>query len=216
MKHAGNKRQFKSFFLNKKQLAVVIVTTVYFGLSLIAVTAVVIAPSYSDIYQSNDELAKLKAAKDFILLSEKLAIAFAAIFVLTIVPLILVTHRIFGPLINFSNVFKRVADGDLTARVNLRRGDLLKSEALLANHMFQFLAMSISEVKEQNNHLVTTLNGIVEERRTRNDLGDGIIEARNHARTCETLLSRLQTADMSDQDQTPAESPEIPRPQEPK
>ena len=207
MKHAKNRRKLKNLILNKKQLIVIIISTVYFFLSLAAILTVIIAPVYSDIFKSNEALAQREAAKGFILLSEKLAIAIAAIFIFTIVPLIWATHRIFGPITNFANIFKRVAGGDLTARIYLRRGDLLKLEAGLANEMIQSLAMAVSEVKQQNQHLVATLNGIVEGRCPRNDMDDEILEARNQARDCETLLARLQTVEMSDQVQTPGKSP---------
>ena len=215
MKRAKNRRKIKNYILHKKQLVIVIIGTVYFFLSLIAVMTVIIAPIYSDIFQSNEAIAQIEAANDFILLSEKLAIALSAIFTFTIVPLIWITHKFFGPLVNFTNIFQKVTSGDLTARIILRRGDLLKSEAVLANEMIQSLGMAISEVKKQNHHLVATLHGIVEGRCPRSDLDDEIIEAQNQARICETLLSKLQTAELPDQGQTPDESPEIPRPKFP-
>jgi methyl-accepting chemotaxis protein len=215
VKRAKNRRKIKNYILNKKQLVIVIISTVYFFLSLIAVMTVIIAPIYSDIFQSNEAVAQIEAAKDFILLSEKLAIAISAIFTFTIVPLIWITHKFFGPLVNFTNIFQKVTSGDLTARIILRRGDLLKSEAVLANEMIQSLGMAISEVKKQNHHLVATLHGIVEGRCPRSDLDDEIIEAQNQARICETLLSKLQTAELPDQGQTPDESPEIPCPKFP-
>jgi methyl-accepting chemotaxis protein len=215
VKRAKNRRKIKNYILNKKQLVIVIISTVYFFLSLIAVMTVIIAPIYSDIFQSNEAVAQIEAANDFILLSEKLAIALSAIFTFTIVPLIWITHKFFGPLVNFTNIFQKVTSGDLTARIILRRGDLLKSEAVLANEMIQSLGMAISEVKKQNHHLVATLHGIVERRCPRSDLDDEIIEAQNQAQICETLLSKLQTAELSDQGQTPDEFPEIPCPKFP-
>ncbi len=212
MKRERNRRKLKNLIVNKKQLILVIISTVYFFLSVIVTLTVIIAPVYSDIFQSNDVTVQREAAKVFILLSEKLAIALSAIFILTITPLIWVTHRIFGPLINFSNIFKRVAGGDLTAQIFLRRGDLLKSEACLANAMIQSLGMTISEVKQQNHLLVTTLNGIVEDRCPGSGKDDEILEAQNQAQACEALLSNLITAELSGNGQIPDKSPEISRP----
>ena len=196
--------------VSKKQLIVVIISTVYFFLSVVGTLSVIIAPVYSDIFQSSDAIAQREAAKVFILLSEKLGIALSAIFFLGIIPLIWGTHKFFGPLINFSNIFKRVAGGDLTARIFLRRGDFLKPEARLANEMIQSLAMTISDVKQQNHLLATTLNGIVEGRRPGSGADDEILEARNQARTCEALLSKLITTEMSDDDnKVPEESPQV-------
>ena len=119
---------------------------------------VTISPVYRDIFQSNDISDQRDSAKAFIILSEKLVMALFAFFVLTFIPLLWVTHRIFGPLINFSNIFRRVSSGDLTARIFLRRGDLLKSEAGLANEMIQSISDRINEIKRENNLLVAAFN----------------------------------------------------------
>jgi len=209
VKGERNRRKYKNLIINKKQLIIVVISTVYVFLSVIVTLAVIISPVYSDIFQSSDAVAQREAAKIFILLSEKLAIALSSIFIFTIAPLIWVTHRFFGPLINFTNIFKRVTGGDLTAQIFLRRGDFLKSEAYMANEMIQSLAMTISEVKQQNHLLATTLNGIVEGRRSGSGTDAEIIEACNQARTCETLLSKLITAKMSDDGKIPDDSPEV-------
>jgi methyl-accepting chemotaxis protein len=182
---------------------------------VVGILTAIIAPVYSDIFNSNDAIDQREAAKVFILLSEKLGIALSAIFLFTIIPLIWGTHRFFGPLINFLNIFKKVANGDLTARVRLRRGDLLKSEAHLANDMIQSLALSISDVKQQNQLLVATLQGIIEGRSPDSGTDDEIFEAHNQARTCETMLSKFITTEMSDNGQIPDESPELSDPNPP-
>ena len=209
MKVERNRRKVRNFIVNKKQLIIVIISTVYFFLSVIGTLAAIIAPVYSDIFQSNDAIAQKEAATVFILLSEKLGVALSAVFFLAIIPLIWGTHKFFGPLINFSNIFKRMAGGDLTARVFLRHGDILKSEARLANEMIQSLAMTISDVKHQNHLLVKTLNGIVESRRPGSGTDDEILEACNQARNCEALLSKFITTEKSDADSIPDESPEV-------
>jgi len=193
-----NQRKLKNFIVNKRQLAIVVVGTIYIFLSLMAVLTLVIAPLYGDIFQSSDISVQRETAKVFILLSEKMVIAIAAIFMITMAPLIWGTHRFFGPLINFSNIFSRVTQGDLTAQVYLRRGDLLKSEARLVNEMIQSLGMTIGEVKQQNRLLVTVLNGIVDNRCTPDRLEDDILAAQKQALACETLLAKFKTAESSD------------------
>jgi len=209
VKRERNRRKLKNFIVNKKQLILVVISTIYFFLSVVGILTAIIAPVYSDIFNSNDAVDQREAAKVFILLSEKLGIALSAIFLITIASLVWGTHRFFGPLINFSNIFKKVTGGDLTARVLLRRGDLLKSEAHLANEMIQSLAMTISDVKQQNHLLVTTLNGIVESRCPGNGTDDEILEAHNQALTCEALLAKLITTEISGKGEIPDESPEI-------
>jgi methyl-accepting chemotaxis protein len=209
VKREGNRRKLKNLIVNKKQLILVVISTIYFFLLVTVTLTAIIAPVYGDIFQSNDAIAQREAAKVFILLSEKLGIALSAIFLITITSLVWGTHRFFGPLINFSKIFKRVAGGDLTARIILRRGDLLKSEACTANEMIQSLAMTISDVKQQNHLLVTTLNGIVEGRCPKSGTDDEILEAHNQGRICEALLAKLITTEMSGNGQIPGECPEI-------
>jgi methyl-accepting chemotaxis protein len=209
MKGEGNRRKLRNLIVNKKQLILVVISTVYFFLLVTVTLTAIIAPVYGDIFQSNDAIAQREAAKVFILLSEKLGIALSAIFLITITSLVWGSHRFFGPLINFSKIFKRVTRGDLTARIILRRGDLLKSEACTANEMIQSLAMTISDVKQQNHLLVTTLNGIVEGRCFQSGTDVEILEAHNQALTCETLLAKLITTEISGNGQIPGESPEI-------
>lgn len=193
MKREKNRRKLRNFIVNKKQLAIVVISTVYFFLSLIAVLTFVTAPVYSDIFQSNEISVQRESAKTFILLSEKMTIALSAIFIFTIIPLIWLTHRLFGPLINFAHIFRRVSRGDLTAQVYLRRGDLLKSEAGLVNEMIQSLLQTISEVKNQNQQLVRTLNCLADRGPTQNGSDDDLLDARKQALTCEKLLAKFTT-----------------------
>lgn len=201
MTRRKNRRKLRNFIVNKKQLIVVVISTVYFFLSLIAILTVIIAPLYSDIFRSSEIYVQRESAKIFLLFSDKLAVALAAVFFFAITPLIWVTHRFFGPLINFSNIFKRVSLGDLTARVYLRRGDLLKSEARLANEMIQSLQLTISEVKTQNHLLVKALYEMVDGRCTCNGLDDDLRGAQKQALACETLLAKFKTAEPTDKGQ---------------
>lgn len=169
----------------------VVCGTVYIFLSLAVVLAVIITPVYTDIFKSSEVSLQRESAKEFILLSEKLVIALSAIFVFSMVPLIWLTHRFFGPLINFANIFKRVALGDLTAQVYLRRGDLLKGEARLVNDMIQSLRQTISEVRKQNHKLVEDLDSVAERHHVGQGTDDDLLEAQKQALACEKLLAKF-------------------------
>jgi len=186
-----NRRKLRNFIVNKKQLLVVVCGTVYIFLSLAVVLAVIITPVYTDIFKSSEVSLQRESAKEFILLSEKLVIALSAIFVFSMVPLIWLTHRFFGPLINFANIFKRVALGDLTAQVYLRRGDLLKGEARLVNDMIQSLRQTISEVRKQNHKLVEDLDSVAERHHVGQGTDDDLLEAQKQALACEKLLAKF-------------------------
>jgi len=193
VKREKNRRKLRNFIVNKKQLTIVVIGTVYFFLAMIAVLTLITAPVYSDIFQSSEVSVQRESAKIFILLSEKLTIALSAAFIFTIIPLIWLTHRLFGPLINFTNIFKRVSEGDLTAQVHLRRGDLLKSEAGYVNEMIHSLLQTVSEIKDQNQQLVRTLNGMADDGCPRKGPDKDLHAARSQALACEKLLTKFST-----------------------
>ena len=84
MKREENRRKLKNLIVNKKQLILVVISTIYFFLSVVGILTAIIAPVYSDIYHANEAIDQREAAKVFILLSEKLGIALSAIFLFTI------------------------------------------------------------------------------------------------------------------------------------
>jgi hypothetical protein len=69
-------------------------------------------------------------------------------------------YPINGGMLKF--IFRKLSKGDLTARVYLRRGDLLKSEAHLANQMIDFISAGITEVKAQQNLLLDGIKAMVD------------------------------------------------------
>ncbi len=88
------------------------------------------------------------AAQTFIMVTTKVIPAVALIVVLYILHLIIITHRICGPLVNFSHAFRRVGKGDLRQRIKLRQGDYLKKECDRINDMIGDLSLMVVEAKE--------------------------------------------------------------------
>jgi methyl-accepting chemotaxis protein len=74
-------------------------------------------------------------------------------FLLSIIAQLRMTHRVCGPLINFCNTFKKISDGDLFGKVNLRKDDLLKKEADNFNEMVTKICELVNELKTENERL---------------------------------------------------------------
>ena len=196
MERKINQRKLRNLIVNKKQLMIVIIGTVYLFLSITLIFMVIVAPLYLDIFQSTDTIYQRDSAKVFIALSDKLVLALFAAFLFVFLPLVSATHRIFGPLINFSNVFKKISGGDLNARVHLRRGDLLKAEAALANEMIESLANSVDEIKKQNDSLIRTINEVIHgNERNGSSSSCELDKIHDQALLCRKLLSSFKTAD---------------------
>jgi methyl-accepting chemotaxis protein len=191
-----NRRKVRNLIVNKKQLTIVIIGSIYLFLSIVLIFTITISPIYRDIFKSSEISDQRDSAKIFIILSEKLITALFAAFILAFLPLVWGTHRIFGPLINFANIFRKVTAGDLTARIYLRRGDLLKSEALLANEMIQSLSDTIGDIKNRQEFLARALKTLADGDRNQGGQNhEDLVDIRNQALACQKLLAEFKTAD---------------------
>lgn len=82
---------------------------------------------------------------------------FGATILIAAVANIWQSHKFCGAMVNFGNVFKALNAGDLTARVQLRKGDYLTGEAELFNEMASTLVNRIRMAEDQNRILVSAL-----------------------------------------------------------
>ena len=94
----------------------------------------------------------------YALSSEILTFSLVAVFILAVINQVSVTHQVCGPLVNFTNSFKKISQGDLTRRVNLRSKDLLKEEAGHFNKMIDELSNHIAALKMDKRLLLSVLN----------------------------------------------------------
>jgi methyl-accepting chemotaxis protein len=85
-------------------------------------------------------------------------------FIFAIATQLWMTHRICGALINFSNTFTKIREGDLDQRIHLRKDDLLKNEAEQFNEMIESISVNISALKADNEQLHCALEKIAREK----------------------------------------------------
>jgi nitrogen fixation/metabolism regulation signal transduction histidine kinase len=119
-------------------------------------TAVMFSSSVCNIYYSADS-GLLKFIDMYTLSSEALNISLAVIFVLAIISQMVLTHKICGPLVNFTNSYQKMSEGDLTRPVKLRSGDLLVEEAKQFNAMVSGLSKHIEALSQDNRNLFAKL-----------------------------------------------------------
>jgi methyl-accepting chemotaxis protein len=192
MNREVNRRSWKNYLINKNvQIRLTVVNLVYMLLAVLANTAIMLSSSICNIYYSGDTQF-WKAFDLYALGSEVFTFSLAAIFVLAVVNQMWVTHKFCGPLVNFTNSFKKIAQGDLTRKVFLRSRDLLKEEAGQFNDMVDDLSHHIEALKNDNRLLLSTLKGIVDD----NGQAIKIEDARKIIREQEALfkahISQLQ------------------------
>ncbi len=158
-----NRRSWKNYLINKNvQIRITVVNLAYMLLVVLTNTAIMLSSSICNIYYSGDTQF-WKAIDLYALGSEVFTFSLAAIFVLAVVNQMWVTHKFCGPLVNFTNSFKKIAQGDLTRKVVLRSRDLLKEEAGQFNDMMDDLSHHIEALKNDNRLLLSTLKGIVDD-----------------------------------------------------
>jgi len=158
MGNTGYKRKFRNYLINKNiQFRIVFTNLVYMAIIILITAAVILSPLYRDMFLSHDMDVQYKAAQTFLTLAKRLIPALLLMFFLVFVHQILITHRICGPLVNFSHTFKSIAEGDLTRKVYLRKGDYLREECERINAMIDSLSASIGHIKDDHGKLIKLL-----------------------------------------------------------
>ena len=157
-KNQRHQRQLKNYLVvNKFHLKLLIVNLVYVLLIIAVIIGGVLYPFYRDMFKINDLYAQHYSAEFFIVLLDRLSIALFVILVFILLYQVMVNHRFCGPLINFSNTFQKITQGDLTRKIFLRRNDFLKKEAAQVNDMINSLSDRITILKNDHDRLLSVL-----------------------------------------------------------
>ena len=176
--------------------------------AVIAVTvtsALAVAPLLHTMLRSNDIDEQCQAGLTFLVFYQRLLPLAAILLVAFTLHLIVVTRRIFGPLVNFRAAFSRVAQGDLAERVVVGKRDYLHRECDAINDMLDGLSYKLAQMKDDQAKLVATLQTL--QVSPGNTQAAALLEsARSEARTIAERLAEFRLAP------TPASQPVIPAP----
>ncbi len=153
---SGNKRKLRNYLIKRNlQFKIIFTNLIYMFLVVFITAGVILYPFVFDMYMSHDLGIQHRAAQNFLVTIKRLIPVVAIVFILVSLHQVRFTHRIFGPLRNFANTFKRLLVGDLTQKVSLREGDYMTSEKEKINHMIDGLSYLISRIR--NNYEILTL-----------------------------------------------------------
>jgi methyl-accepting chemotaxis protein len=122
---------------------------------------VILSPLIYDMVFSTNLDVQYQSAQTFLVLVKRLVPAIIVVLVLFTVHQIIITHKICGPLVNFSHTFKRLAEGDLTRKIYLRQGDYLKRECDKINDMIDGLSGILRRLIEDHKKLILKLEDIM-------------------------------------------------------
>lgn len=158
-----NRRLRKNILINKSlQFKIILMSMLYMFMVMIVTTGVILLQPLYDMFMSSDLNIQYAAAKTFLILAKQLMPASVCVFALFFFHHLFVTHRICGPMVNFRHTFEKIAQGDLTRKVVLRKKDYLKQEGEAINAMIDGLTDHLKRVQADQTHLIRSLESSLE------------------------------------------------------
>ncbi len=201
MKRTANQRQLKNYLIaNKIHFKMMLANLMLMLLVVLVILGSVLYPFYQEIFKINDLYAQHYSAKFFIVLLERLSFALIAVFVMSLIYQMMINHKFCGPLVNFSNTFKKISQGDLTRKIFLRRYDFLKNEAAQVNDMIDFLSDHIMTIKKDYDLLIATLEDVTAGEMAPTEYQNALNTLKKQADIYHKHLSVFKIDDISDRE----------------
>jgi methyl-accepting chemotaxis protein len=189
-------RKLKNLLIDKDiQLRIIVNTLLYLAFSIIVMLSVMFYPLALDITLSNDLEVQYNAAYAFLFLVQRLIPAVIVLFILFGTHMVFVTHRICGPLENFAQTLEKIAKGDLTRRVSLRKDDYFKRKSTQINHMIDGFSSIVNKLIEDHQALIQTVDtaiGHIEDLNTEEKLRSSLEDIRQGAHNLKNSLSQFR------------------------
>ena len=194
-----NDRKISNYFLrNDLQLRMISASLVYMCIVVAAMMTVMFFPIIQKMLTSSDLEVQYAAAQIFLSMNQRLIPAVGVMVGLIFVHQMILSHRICGPLVNFTHTFQRLREGDLTRKVVLRHGDLLKKECEKINEMIDGMAGLIAKARSDNDKLLQLLEETIsqiDDQSTRARLEEILTEAKQDADALSKDLSQFKLPD---------------------
>lgn len=154
----NNRRKIKNYLVNRDlQFRIIFMNLIYMFLIVVITVGVVLSPIVCDMFMSQDLGIQYRAAQDFLAAIKRLVPVGIIIFILISLHQVLITHRIFGPIRNFTRTFKRMSAGDLTRIVSIRQSDYMNVEMNKINHMIEGLSHLVFRIRNNYGRLISVL-----------------------------------------------------------
>jgi methyl-accepting chemotaxis protein len=149
MADTPNNRSWKNFLVRKEvQLPIIATNLMFLAIVTAILIVVLLSPLYYDMLNAEQVWVKNVSGNLFLILLRRLALAMLLILLLASVHQIVFSHRFCGPLVNFDHTFEKMARGDFSRKVHLRKNDFLKAEATRVNAILDRLNADGKSLKE--------------------------------------------------------------------
>lgn len=147
----NNRRSWRNFLAYPNfQFRLALIQIVFVGVVAAVLFFTLIMPEYGNPITPDNTLMQYAVAQMVLQVFDRVGLAMAAIMVASALYHISFSHRLCGPLINMGHTFDRLAQGDTTRKVFLRRKDFLKKEAQRINEMLSAVETRITELKKNH------------------------------------------------------------------
>ena len=154
-------RKLRNYIIDRDLQFRVIAGSLIFMLVAIMITLVVVLfPMVKGMFATDLEM-QYRSAQTFLLLIGRLIPVALLLLLFYTIHLILITHKICGPMVNFSHTFLQLKEGNLLRRVGLRPGDYLKNEGEKINEMIGGLSQLILTAQENQRLFVSELESAI-------------------------------------------------------
>ena len=151
----ANHRKLKNIIVFKGgQFRLAFFNLFYLVLIAVVIILAILSPLYYGMAGALEPCDLYLSAKLFRVVLERMAVAIVFITALSFIHSIILSHKIFGPLVNIRHTIDKIAKGDFTRKIHLRKGDYLNKEAQLINAMMADLSDSVQELRKDHDNMM--------------------------------------------------------------
>lgn len=167
-------RSFKNYLIDKRFQTKYLILTILLLLSYTFIfTAILFFPSVLTLYSDSSLVDKNEAARTFLILHGTVWPTTAAIILIFSIVSIFLTHKIAGPVFRLKHALTELNNGNLDARIHLRKWDDLQELATQINLHSDDLNNYVLALKKDHEQLSNSIDQLKDEMST--EIGREII-----------------------------------------
>jgi methyl-accepting chemotaxis protein len=152
----------RRILVNNFQYRLIFGNFLYLVSVVLAFVVVLFAPVVAVLSDGSATLSQREvAANQLLVMHERVWFAIPVLIALCILHSALVSHRIAGPLHRFKQIFARVAKGDLSMNINVRRHDYLSQEAEVMAAMVREMGDRVRAIQHDHQAAGITLSQLM-------------------------------------------------------
>jgi methyl-accepting chemotaxis protein len=189
----ANRRKLRNLIVFRSgQFRLAFTNLFYLVLIALVIVLAVLSPLYFGMSDAQDPWDVYVSAKLFRLVLERTGLGLLVISVIAFTHSILLSHKIFGPLVNIRHTVNRIAEGDFTRAIHLRSGDYLQDDARRLNEMMIKLSDKIERIADANEQLVRAVDAQVGPSEPHRDADQGMRRIKEATEHCRSALGQFK------------------------